>query len=505
MAHSRKDGGGILSVDSTDTPTPLVAAPRTVAIVVAYVLAFFGLLPLVLIRFGQRVDTCLGLPPIAAAFDAALGAVLVVAGGTLLGHAMLELWEKGRGLPISHLPPARLVASGWYRRFRHPIYVGYSVAFAGMGCWQRSLGVALFATTLLVVGWCLYAAFIEEPLLLQRFGASYRQHLRETRRVPLPHPPFASGLYRIWNWLKPLAEWLARHPVWFSFGACRWVGYGGLVAIGAGVAAALASVLLSVALSAQALAEYVLGLTLSMLVGGRLAWLGYEWRAFRAAPVRTLRRVGFVSFGAYVAMFCFALAWPPLRAPAHGALWFLDRTMLACLVCSGFGRLGCLSYGCCYGKPWAHGMRFLSSESKVVRERDEDGYLPRVPTQLLSALLAFASAALLFLLLLVSTTPGFASCLAALLYALARFAIEGQRDEERFLSNRLTRGQIAAAGIALTALAALAFAPFAAFSGPSFIASLRPAAAWSNAWLPLATALSVFIVCGYHRRHVGSW
>lgn len=477
---------------------------RSSAIVLAYVVAFFALLPLTLVRFGQRVDAGLAFAPLSRMLAYALGVPLLAVGTVVLARSMLELWRRGHGLPISHLPPTRLVVSGWFARFRHPIYIGYSLVVLASGFLLRSVGIALFATPLLVASWCAYAAFLEEPRLLRRFGASYAEHLARTQRLPYPKP-IAAFLVRGWKHLRAPAELVANRPVLFTVGASVWVGYGAFVALGAACAAAVAVMLFASSLSTARLGEYVLGLALGMLLGGRLAWLAYEWRALFSAPRPTLRRVGFVSFGAYAAMLLFATVWPKLRASELGSLWFLDRTMLACLVCSGFGRLGCLSYGCCYGKPWGAGMRCSHAKSKVVRERGTDGALARAPTQVLSALLAFGSAALLTTSLAHGAPYGFPATLAALFYALARFGIEGLRDEQRFFDGRLTRGQVLAALLGGSALAVLAFAPFGERTGLEFVNSIAPRAL-AELWpLPLVTALPVFFVCGYHRREVGRW
>ncbi|HET9929561.1 MAG TPA: prolipoprotein diacylglyceryl transferase family protein [Polyangiaceae bacterium] len=483
---------------------PVRSIVRSAIIVIAYVLGFFGVLPITLVRFGLRVDAALGLPEVSGAVGRWLGAPLSLLGWVLLSRAMLELSQRGRGLPISHLPPRRLVVSGWFARLRHPIYVGYSLSLLGAGLALRSVGVALVATPLLVGAWCAYAAFIEEPVLVRRFGASYEAHLARTQR--LPHPGELEGLAALlWRLLRPAAEFVAARPVLFRLGPGVWVGYGAFVALGAASAAALAVVFFAKALPSLLVYEYVLGLALCMLVGGRLAWLGYERRALFTAPKETLRRVGFVSFGAYAAMLVFASAWPKLRASELGSLWFLDRTMLACLVCSGFGRLGCLSYGCCYGKPWSHGMRCTHPKSKVRRERGPDGALPRAPTQVLSALLAFGSAALLAALLVQGAPRGFSAAFTAVVYGLSRFGLEGLRDEPRFFDGRLTRGQILAALIGVSALALLAFAPFGSRTGLEFVTSLDPSALRAFPWLPALAALPVFTVCGYHRRDVGRW
>jgi prolipoprotein diacylglyceryltransferase len=212
--------------------------------------------------------------------------------------------------------------------------------------------------------------------------------------------------------------------------------------------------------------------------------------------------VGFVSFGAYAAMFLFALSfsrWHPSSPPLG---WLLDRTMAACLICSGFGRLGCLSYGCCYGRAWAHGIRYRDVRAKVIRELGAAGAEPRAPAQLVSALLAFVVALLMLLVLALGAAPGFASALAALCYALGRFHAEALREELRLLDGRVTRGQLLSMALAAGALGWLALAPVST-AGDGL------PMAWQTmtrlAALPLCLSLPVFLVCGYHRARVGQW
>jgi prolipoprotein diacylglyceryltransferase len=275
--------------------------------------------------------------------------------------------------------------------------------------------------------------------------------------------------------------------------------------LGAAVAGLLAMGLLAPALSSATIAEYLFGLSAAMLLGGRLVWLGYEQRALLARPLTTLKRVGFVSFGGYAAMFAFAFVWQHFRAPSLSAAWLIDRTMAASLVCSGFGRLGCLSYGCCYGLVWQPGVHYQDARAKVIRERGHAGHQPRFPTQLLSALSAFACSALMLGVLRAGAAPGFAAELGALAYALARFHVESFRDEARFVGGRLTRGQLASMLIAGAALACLALTSGATDQHQAGAFSFEWRALLQHASLPLSAAIPVFLVCGYHRERVGSW
>jgi protein-S-isoprenylcysteine O-methyltransferase Ste14 len=113
-------------ITSTLTRTRAIEPPtlRAAAIVAAYVVVFFGLLPALLWTLGGRWDAQLHLPALPAPpIVSVLGAAVAAVGTLGMARAMDALWRVGRGLPISHLPPQHLVTSGPYHWFRHPIYV----------------------------------------------------------------------------------------------------------------------------------------------------------------------------------------------------------------------------------------------------------------------------------------------------------------------------------------------------------------------------------------------
>lgn len=115
------------------------------------------------------------------AYAQAVGASLTVLG------AMLTIWGRsalGRmgTETLTIVPGQRLHKSGPYRFVRHPIYCGFSVAFLGHQ-------VAFTSPPGLLV-WLLFMVHIihrrirrEEDMLLEHFGAQYREYVRTTWRM----------------------------------------------------------------------------------------------------------------------------------------------------------------------------------------------------------------------------------------------------------------------------------------------------------------------------------
>src|SRR4029077_17319413 len=106
---------------------------RAAVTVAVYVTIFFLILPGLLWTLGGRLDALLILRPARGVLVRWAGAAALLFGSVWMAWAMWLLWRTGRGLPISHLPPARLTTRGPYAVTQHPIYVGYVAAFAGAG------------------------------------------------------------------------------------------------------------------------------------------------------------------------------------------------------------------------------------------------------------------------------------------------------------------------------------------------------------------------------------
>ena len=160
-----------------------VGALKRYSIVALYVVAFWVALPLALVAAANGLDAALHL----ALASSAWGWVLLVGGLAFLVWAALWLRIRGGGLPVSALPPPRLVVSGPYGLVRHPMYLGYNVALVGLALVLGSPGLLMIGGPVFLLGWVIYA-LIEERGLRRRFGAEYRAYQGEVAiwpRLPL--------------------------------------------------------------------------------------------------------------------------------------------------------------------------------------------------------------------------------------------------------------------------------------------------------------------------------
>ena len=153
----------------------------TLAILVAYGVVFWLLLPVGLWAAAVRIDQAweFVLAP------TALGALPALWGASLMLDGMWALRRRGRGWPVTALPPPLLVTGGLYRVVRHPIYLGFNLVIFGVGLMVGSAGLALVIAPLLLPAWIAYA-LLEERGLRARFGSDYARYTRQVGLLPAP-------------------------------------------------------------------------------------------------------------------------------------------------------------------------------------------------------------------------------------------------------------------------------------------------------------------------------
>jgi 1-acyl-sn-glycerol-3-phosphate acyltransferase len=148
-------------------------------IVIVYILVFWLALPSVLVGVSLWLDYHRGLYRKPSPLQTFLGAAIVISAGLLLVKSIVDFYRHGRTLPVSALPPQRIIRGGIYARIRHPVYLFYTLLFFGIGCATGIMALSLIVVPVFAVCAAGYAQ-IEEKILLHRFGDAWKLYRTET-------------------------------------------------------------------------------------------------------------------------------------------------------------------------------------------------------------------------------------------------------------------------------------------------------------------------------------
>lgn len=250
-------------------------------------------------------------------------------------------------------------------------------------------------------------------------------------------------------------------------------------------------------------AALTLLLPIAVILGARALSLVVDWRTLLRSPREALRKRGLAFQGGLIAV---AAAIVGL-AVVYGIdpLLLCDSFALSLPLGHAIGRLGCLSYGCCHGRPtrvaWA--IRYRNPLAKAVWDANLGG-VPIHPTQLYQV----SGCVLLFIALglvaaFAAPRVGLITALYFLATAVGRTLLETFRGEPIPRAGRFTFFQLIALLQLMCGVVVLSFshAPSALSSG----LSLGHALALAAPMLPYAagTAVVVALAFGIHGPRVG--
>ncbi len=174
-----------------------------------------------------------------------------------------------------------------------------------------------------------------------------------------------------------------------------------------------------------------MGLTscVSVVVGSWAVAQALDYRQLLESPRETLLRPVFASWGA-VLFLPFVLAGFA-HTTGLGTLVLMDAVCRSILLGHAIGRLGCLSYGCCFGRPTQHrlAITYHNPAAKAARVADLRG-VPLHPAAFYEAGMDVGIFLLVNLAALLGAPVGIPTAVAFMLYGVGRFAIEFVKDNQ---------------------------------------------------------------------------
>lgn len=128
-------------------------------------------------------------PPAGFGLIGWIGGVALLAIGLVLFVTSLRRFAvDGEGTLAPWDPPRRLVLGGPYRYVRNPMISGVIMVLFGEAALASSTALLYWAATFSAVN-AVYIPLVEEPQLVDRFGASYEAYRKHVPRlIPRPRP-----------------------------------------------------------------------------------------------------------------------------------------------------------------------------------------------------------------------------------------------------------------------------------------------------------------------------
>jgi phosphatidylglycerol:prolipoprotein diacylglycerol transferase len=325
-------------------------------------------------------------------------------------------------------------------------------------------------------------------------------------RTCLARPREKTDPDRIAGAASSALDWLGERVVLFRYRDWVFVSFGLFASVGAWLTMSLmAFLLIGQGVTPGQFAFLALVSCAAIVTGSWLFARLLDLRvpaADRAARCRPI----FVSWGGIFSLLLVFVLFGLFSG--NGALVMLDAVARSAFLGHAIGRLGCLSYGCCFGRPTRSPLTitYRAREAKAVRVGHRHG-VPLHPAPLYEALLDIALLVAVNAVAFAGAPLGVPAALACLGYGCGRFAIEFLRDDDgRAVFGSMSLNQLIALAMALLGVA---LAGAVLVGGPvaappfAFAAPLRDAPWLSAAFLP--GALLVFVGFALHRGEVGRW
>ena len=237
----------------------------------------------------------------------------------------------------------------------------------------------------------------------------------------------------------------------FSIGPFTVYGYGFMIAVGVLAAYFTAEYR---AKKSKLQYEEIFYLVIWCVIGGFVSakilfWIT-EWKSFAQDPAFFLRTLGdgFVVYGGIIGGILTGYFYCRVRRLEF--LKYFDLVMPSIALAQGFGRIGCLMAGCCYGR---------ETDGPFAITFRDSGFAPNnvalIPTQIYSSILNFIHFGILLILARRKKADGQVAVAYLVFYSIGRFILEFFRgDLERGSVGSLSTSQFigiftCAAGVAL--------------------------------------------------------
>ena len=105
-------------------------------------------------------------------------------GGFLIVWSLILQYGYGKGSGSHMIPTQKLIVFGPYKISRHPMLLGAVFFYLGTGTLLASITTGLYGAIVTAILAYFFARYIEEPVLIKRFGEQYKKYQKEVPAIP---------------------------------------------------------------------------------------------------------------------------------------------------------------------------------------------------------------------------------------------------------------------------------------------------------------------------------
>ena len=215
----------------------------------------------------------------------------------------------------------------------------------------------------------------------------------------------------------------------FKIGSLTVHGYGFMIGIGFILAMLLAEYRAKkLGLREESVIDITIIAGLSGFLGAKLLYVIVEFDAFVKNPKAVLGSAGFVVYGGIIAGVLCCMLYCKIKK--LNFLEYFDLVMPEIALAQGFGRIGCLLAGCCYG-------RETNSIFSITFQNSDfaPNHVALIPTQIYSSVLDFLHFGILLYIARHKKKDGQVAACYLIFYSIGRFVLE-------FFRGDLIRGSV---------------------------------------------------------------
>lgn len=154
-----------------------------IAYVIMTTVLIFIVMPLFYVYTGHHIASFLSLP-IATTIINSIAALSLCMGAIVIIWTLLLQYHYGKGSGSHMVPTQILISSGPYKVSRHPMLVGAIFFYFGIGTLVSSLFIGFYSAFITAILACFFVRYIEEPVLIARFGEQYKTYQKTVPIIP---------------------------------------------------------------------------------------------------------------------------------------------------------------------------------------------------------------------------------------------------------------------------------------------------------------------------------